>query len=117
MKRLELFVLVAILGLAMPLILAPACIMINTANAQPLIGKYAPLAAADLNNDGNVTLLDLTAFGLVYGLNSSSPNWNSEIASGYKNVNAADFLHKGVIGLPDLVTLAFAYWYNSTTTD
>jgi hypothetical protein len=110
MKILGTLGLIAIFGAMM------ASIMISTsfitiASAKPLTPA---LAAADLNNDGNVTLVDLTGFASIYGWNSTNPGWNSPIHPFWRNASEADFNNDGKIDLSDLVTFAYAYWYNST---
>jgi hypothetical protein len=100
----------AILGALMVSIMASTS-LIDTANAKPL---GPPFDAADLNNDGNVTLVDLTGFATIYGWNSTNPGWSLPIQAGWRNANAADFDINGKIDLSDLVTFAYAYWYNGT---
>jgi hypothetical protein len=102
--------LIAILGALMVSIMASTS-LIKTVNAKPL---GPPFDAADLNNDGNVTLVDLTGFATIYGWNSTNPGWNSPIHLGWRNASAADFNNNSKIDLSDLATFAYAYWYNGT---
>jgi len=111
MKKLGLLVLTAILGSLMVSMMASASFIVNTAHASPL---PPALAAADLNNDGNVTLADLVGFAHIYGTTSASPIWNTPIMSGWNNVSTADFNNDGRVDLADLLTLAYCYALNST---
>jgi len=86
--------------------------MVDTVHATPLPPNQ--LAAADLNNDGNVTLIDLAGFATMYGWNATNPNWNSPINSGWCNASEADFNNSSKIDLGDLVTLGFCYSLNAT---
>jgi hypothetical protein len=112
MKILGMLGLIAILGAMMVPIMASTS-LIRTANAKPL----GLLAATDLDNDGNVTLIDLVGFASIYGWTSTHAGWNSPLPGGpplWRNASEADFNLDGRINLGDLVTLAYAYWYNST---
>lgn len=110
MKILGTLGLIVILSAMMASIMVSTS-LINTANAKPLA---PPFDAADLNNDGNVTLIDLTGFVTIYGWNSTNPGWNSPVHPSWRNASAADFNNDSKIDLSDLVTFAIAYWYNST---
>jgi hypothetical protein len=110
MKIIEMLGLIAVLGAMMASIMASTS-LISTVNAKPL---GPPFDAADLNNDGNVTLVDLTGFASIYGWNSTNPGWNQPIHLGWRNASEADFSGNGKIDVSDLVTFGYAYWYNGT---
>lgn len=93
-------------------IMASASLMIDTVHATPLPPNQ--LAAADLNNDGNVTLIDLAGFATMYGWNATNPNWNSPINSGWCNASEANFNNSSKIDLSSLVTLGICYGLNAT---
>jgi hypothetical protein len=114
MKKLGILALIAILGSMMATNLAATSLITNTVQAKPLGPKVAP-EAADLNYDGNVTLLDLQGLMNIYSWDSSNPNWNSPIQPGWRNVSEADFNIDSRINLPDLVTMAYCFWYNRTS--
>lgn len=111
MKTSRLTGLIAILALMLVFLSSSTSLMINTVHATDLPPQ---LAAADLDNSGNVTLADITGFALIYGWNSTNPGWNSPILPGWRNASEADFTGNGIIGIGDLVTLAYAYALNST---
>ncbi len=113
MNKIEKMVAFAIMGLMIASVLPSMSLIINTVHAAPLPPQ---LAAADLNNDGNVTLADLVGFANIYGWDSTNPGWNSPMFgnSTWRNPNAADFNNNSRIDLGDLVTLAYCYSLNSS---